>query len=95
MNRKLWLYQGIRLQRRTDQLRRSLLARARKYRSEEVFAISLLSVLAIVAELLGFVLPNSARGSIAFIPYLACCARCAELGDDRWGGARKNSSRGN
>jgi putative nucleotidyltransferase with HDIG domain len=37
----------------------------------DLFAILLLSVLAIIAELLGFVLPNSARGSIAFIPYLA------------------------
>jgi hypothetical protein len=34
-------------------------------------AIALLSILAMVAELLAFVLPNSARGSIAFIPYLA------------------------
>src|SRR4051812_26862586 len=38
---------------------------------DDLFAILLLSILAIVAELLGFVLPNSARGSIAFIPYLA------------------------
>lgn len=41
------------------------------YSSEGVFAIALLSVLAVIAELLGFILPNSARGSIAFIPYLA------------------------
>lgn len=37
----------------------------------EIFAILLLSILAVVAELLAVVLPNSARGSIAFIPYLA------------------------
>src|SRR5919198_437235 len=40
--------------------------------SADFFAILLLSVLAVVAELLAYVLPNSARGSIAFIPYLAC-----------------------
>lgn len=40
--------------------------------STELFAVLLLSVLATIAELLAFVLPNSARGSIAFIPYLAC-----------------------
>ena len=39
--------------------------------SMELFAVLLLSVLATIAELLAFVLPNSARGSIAFIPYLA------------------------
>jgi putative nucleotidyltransferase with HDIG domain len=39
--------------------------------SIELFAVLLLSVLATIAELLAFVLPNSARGSIAFIPYLA------------------------
>src|SRR5207253_5610951 len=39
--------------------------------SGDIFAVLLLSILAVVAELLGFVLPNSARGSIAFIPYLA------------------------
>lgn len=39
--------------------------------STELFAVVLLSVLATIAELLAFVLPNSARGSIAFIPYLA------------------------
>ncbi|MFL5613530.1 MAG: HD domain-containing phosphohydrolase [Gemmatimonadaceae bacterium] len=38
---------------------------------QALFAIVLLSILAIVAELLAFALPNSARGSIAFIPYLA------------------------
>ena len=37
----------------------------------DVLAVSLLSALAIVAETLVFVLPNSAAGSIAFIPYLA------------------------
>jgi hypothetical protein len=39
---------------------------------ESLLAILLLSVLAVIAELLAYVLPNSARGSIAFIPYLAC-----------------------
>src|SRR5690348_2799299 len=38
---------------------------------EDVLAILLLSILAVIAELLAVVLPNSARGSIAFIPYLA------------------------
>ncbi|HKO13901.1 MAG TPA: HD-GYP domain-containing protein [Acidobacteriaceae bacterium] len=38
---------------------------------DSVFAIGLLASLAIVAELLSYLLPNSARGSIAFIPYLA------------------------
>lgn len=49
----------------------TLYLRAPHFGSNEAFAILLLSVLAIIAELLGFVLPNSARGSIAFIPYLA------------------------
>jgi hypothetical protein len=39
--------------------------------SEAVTAISLLSGLAVVAELLGFLLPRAARGTVAFIPYLA------------------------
>src|SRR5687767_8581271 len=38
---------------------------------EAVTAVAVLSGLAIVAELLGFLLPSAARGSIAFIPYLA------------------------
>src|SRR5947209_6290932 len=49
----------------------SLFLRAPHVSSNEAFAILLLSILAIIAESLGFVLPNSARGSIAFIPYLA------------------------
>lgn len=39
--------------------------------NEAVRALILLSFLAILAEALGLVLPNSARGSLAFIPYLA------------------------
>src|SRR5690349_25037704 len=50
----------------------TLYARDPRLTSTELFAVLLLSVLAIIAELLAFVLPNSARGSIAFIPYLAC-----------------------
>lgn len=71
MNRKLWAYRlavaaaaalgGVALYFREPHLT-----------SQGLFAILLLSILAIVAELLGFVLPNSARGSMAFIPYLAC-----------------------
>src|SRR5438067_13127350 len=71
MNRKLWLFQttvlgaalvsGI-----------ALFAHSPRITPGDLFAVLLLSILAIVAELLGFVLPNSARGSIAFIPYLAC-----------------------
>lgn len=38
---------------------------------EALRALFLLSFLAIVAETLGLVLPNSARASLAFIPYLA------------------------
>jgi putative nucleotidyltransferase with HDIG domain len=34
--------------------------------------VALLAVLAVVAEALGFLLPNAASGSIAYIPYLAC-----------------------
>ena len=49
----------------------ALFLHAPRWTSEEAFAILLLSVLAVVAELLAVVLPNSARGSIAFIPYLA------------------------
>jgi putative nucleotidyltransferase with HDIG domain len=71
MNRKLWLYRAFVFSAALISCA-ALFLRARQVSSEEVFAISLLSVLAIVAELLGFVLPNSARGSIAFIPYLAC-----------------------
>jgi len=71
MNRKLWLY-------RTTVIALALTSgialylRSPHVTSEQLFAILLLSVLAVVAELLGFLLPNSARGSIAFIPYLAC-----------------------
>jgi len=36
-----------------------------------LLALALLSALAIIAELLGFFLSSSAKGSIAFIPYLA------------------------
>jgi putative nucleotidyltransferase with HDIG domain len=39
--------------------------------SESVRALLLLSFLAVVAETLALVVPNSARGSLAFIPYLA------------------------
>ncbi len=39
--------------------------------SEAVAAVSLLAGLAVVAELLAFLLPRGAHGSIAFIPYLA------------------------
>jgi putative nucleotidyltransferase with HDIG domain len=38
---------------------------------DSIRSLFLLSFLAIVAEMLALVLPNSARGSIAFIPYLA------------------------
>jgi hypothetical protein len=38
---------------------------------EALTAVCLLSGLAVVAELLGFLLPRAARGSVAFIPYLA------------------------
>src|SRR5438093_440947 len=39
--------------------------------ADSVRALLLLSFLAMVAETLALVLPNSARGSLAFIPYLA------------------------
>jgi hypothetical protein len=39
--------------------------------AEAIAAVSLLSGLAVVAELLAFTLPQAARGSVAFIPYLA------------------------
>lgn len=39
--------------------------------SESIRAVGLLSFLAVIAETLALVLPNSARGSLAFIPYLA------------------------
>lgn len=70
MNRKLILYRAL-------VVGAALISAAALYlRSETVsrgdlFAIVLLSALAVVAELLAFVMPNSARGSIAFIPYLA------------------------
>lgn len=70
MDRKLWFYRlslfGAALVGGA-----ALYARSPNTTTDDLFAILLLSVLAIVAELLGFVLPNSARGSIAFIPYLA------------------------
>ena len=70
MNRKLWVYQitvfGLALASGI-----ALFAGSPRVTSPELFAVLLLSVLAVVAELLGFVMPNSARGSIAFIPYLA------------------------
>src|SRR5438874_1543471 len=71
MNRKLGLYRtAIAIAALTSGL--GLFFRAPVVTREDFFAILLLSILAIVAELLGYVLPNSARGSIAFIPYLAC-----------------------
>lgn len=39
--------------------------------SDELYAVMLLSALAMLAEMLAFLLPHGARGSIAFIPYLA------------------------
>src|SRR5438045_68005 len=48
----------------------SYLARPTASRAE-VAAIGFLSALAIVGELLAYVLSRQARGSIAFIPYLA------------------------
>jgi putative nucleotidyltransferase with HDIG domain len=39
--------------------------------AKAVYALVLLGALALVAELLSFLLPHGARGSIAFIPYLA------------------------
>lgn len=70
MDRKLWCYRLVVLG--TALMGGVVLyARSPGTTSDDLFAILLLSILAIVAELLGFVLPNSARGSIAFIPYLA------------------------
>jgi putative nucleotidyltransferase with HDIG domain len=70
MIRKLWLYQAaILIAALVSGV--ALYSRAPRATHEDLFAILLLSVLAVVAEILGFVLPNSARGSIAFIPYLA------------------------
>src|SRR5438046_7078337 len=39
--------------------------------ADSLRALALLSFLAVVAETLALVLPNSASGSLAFIPYLA------------------------
>src|SRR5438045_6564830 len=71
MNRKLWLFQtGVLSAALISGI--ALFAYSPRPGSGDIFAVLLLSILAVVAELLGFVLPNSARGSIAFIPYLAC-----------------------
>ena len=70
MNRKLWLYNSAVMSAALGS-GAALFVHSSRATHEDAFAILLLSVLAIVAELLGFVLPNSARGSIAFIPYLA------------------------
>lgn len=48
-----------------------LFAMAPAVSSAELRALGLLSVLGLVAETLALALPNSARGSLAFIPYLA------------------------
>src|SRR6266513_1274268 len=70
MNRKLILYRAtVILAAMASAV--ALFLRSPGYTAQDLFAILLLSVLAIIAELLAFVLPNSARGSIAFIPYLA------------------------
>lgn len=70
MDRRLLLYRtGVILAAAASAV--ALFFRASGCTGEEAVAIFLLSVLAIVAELLAVVLPNSARGSIAFIPYLA------------------------
>src|SRR5919197_186318 len=71
MNRKLLLYRVIVISAAVASTI-ALYARAPRYTADDLTAILLLSILAVVAELLAFVLPNSARGSIAFIPYLAC-----------------------
>src|SRR5213592_3997930 len=70
MNRKLLLYRTIVILAATGSTI-GLYLRSPHYTSDDLFAILLLSVLAVFAELLAFVLPNSARSSIAFIPYLA------------------------
>ena len=70
MNRRLFGYQSVVLCATLTSVS-LLFLRSPRATSTEMFAVLLLSVLAIVAETLGFVLPNSARGSIAFIPYLA------------------------
>jgi putative nucleotidyltransferase with HDIG domain len=70
MNRRLWIYELAILVAAVGSAL-GLFLRSPHYTSADLFAILLLSILATVAELLGFVLPNSARGSIAFIPYLA------------------------
>ena len=70
MNRKLLMYHATVLAAAAGSTV-ALYLRSPRYRAEDLSAILLLSVLAIVAELLAFALPNSARGSIAFIPYLA------------------------
>src|SRR5438105_4458156 len=70
MNRKLLLYRAIVIFAAMASTI-GLYVRSPRYTPGDLSAILLLSVLAVVAELLGFVLPNSARGSIAFIPYLA------------------------
>src|SRR5438105_13919273 len=70
MNRKLILYRAtVILAAMASAV--ALFLRSPGYTAQDLFAILLLSVLAVVAELLALVLPNSARGSIAFIPYLA------------------------
>src|SRR5690242_13490224 len=48
-----------------------LFHRAPRIHNAELFAVTLLSVLALIAEFLAVAMPNSASGSIAFIPYLA------------------------
>ena len=70
MNRKLSLYGAVVICVAIGSAL-GLYLRSPVFKSSDLFAILLLSVLAVVSELLAFVLPNSARGSIAFIPYLA------------------------
>ena len=70
MNRKLLLYH-VTIFSAAAASAIALYMRDPRVTSTELFAVLLLSVLATIAELLAFVLPNSARGSIAFIPYLA------------------------
>jgi putative nucleotidyltransferase with HDIG domain len=70
MNRKLSAYSAIVIFAAIGSAI-GLYFRSPVFKPSDFFAILLLSVLAVVAELLAFVLPNSARGSIAFIPYLA------------------------
>ena len=70
----------------------STIAAAPAYRLECSYDALLACGLALTAELLSYLLPKAATGSIGFIPYFAAADCCAELDKCCWRRCRKDGS---